>query len=61
MSEMKATMNVRISADMNVSFTFTTVADGPEDARVFGEKCAHLVQSWVIGYGEADLEEVDSP
>lgn len=51
MREMKATLNVRLTSDINVSFTFTALVDTTDEAEEFGSSCCDLVTAWVAGYG----------
>lgn len=55
---MKATLNCRITHDMNISFTFTAIVDTTEEAEEFGRHSAHLVTGYTNGYaaGSHDAE-----
>jgi hypothetical protein len=57
MSEMKTTLNVRITSDMNVSISFTALVDDEAEASAFGEQCAAMTNAWLLGYGSAAPEE----
>ena len=59
MSEMKATLNVRISPDVNMSFTFTALVDSDAEAEQFGDLCARMTSTFVRGYGDAEIPEVE--
>jgi hypothetical protein len=45
----------RLTTDLTIGHHFEAVIDDTEEAGKFGETCAHLMNAYNQGFGEADL------
>jgi len=56
MPVMKAQINMRISANVNVSYAFERIVDTEEEVKEFGEQCSKMVDAYMNGYAREDEE-----
>ena len=55
-TELRVTINLRISADANTSMQFTHLCDTEDEAREAGYSDKLLVDAWVEGFAAAGSE-----
>jgi len=57
-SELKTTVNIRISNDMNLSFSMIHIdVTTDEEAQIVGRRDAELISAYVLGYCNGVMEE----
>lgn len=53
-TELRATMNIRISTEANVSFVFVNLVDTQDEAEDAGGRANHMIAAWLRGYTKAE-------
>jgi hypothetical protein len=51
----KVVIESQVMPGLNVNHHFEQVVDDVEESETFGELCAHLMQAFINGFGEAEL------
>ena len=57
MPVMKAQINMRVNANVNVSYSFESVVDTQQEAENFGDECRRLVDGFIDGYDSENDED----
>jgi hypothetical protein len=56
-TELRSQLNLRLSAEMNISVSVTTFVHDEDEALETGERNARIINAYIAGYVRANEEE----